>query len=457
MRKRIVLSNTNALEVEGMRELDGQLVGEWEKGITLGDAERGDWVLDGALGMVEQGKGEGEEVIGKVVGLMGSTVDSLRAVEAFKTTQGWGLFRRPGLLVREESVALSRKLILSEEGKLLRLVIDGDRGTGKSLLLLHAMATAFVRGWIVLNIPEGMSPALQKPRAEWLLMMPFVAQEVTNAMNDYAPLPGTTPTLFSQPTYTANWLSQINKANNTLLQDMELSLTHNLPIPLQSNISLSRLCELGARDPDVAWPVFQAFWAELMAEGRPPVLLALDGLSNAMRESMYRAPDTSLVHAHDLAIVKHFVDYLSGEKVLQNGGAVIVATNRSHAPKSKSLDLVLTQLEERQLGVGEEEATEKDPFEKGYDERVEWALGVKDAEKVGKANGKGSRENERGPVEILKLKGLSKKEARGLMEYWAKSGVLRKRVDEEEVAETWALAGNGVVGEIERGALRMRI
>jgi small subunit ribosomal protein S29 len=276
-------------------------------------------------------------------------------------------------------------------------------------------------------------------------------------MNDYAPLPGTTPTLFSQPTYTANWLSQINKANTTLLQDMELSLMHNLPIPLQSNISLSRLCELGARDPDVAWPVFQAFWAELMAKGRPPVLLALDGLNNVMRESMYRAPDTSFVHAHDLAIVNHFVGYLSGVRKLGNGGAVIAATNRSHAPKSKSLDLVLTQLEERQLG--EEEITEKDPFEKGYDGRVEWALGVKDVEGVEEAAGEETVEKELspGPVEVLKLKGLSKKEARGLMEYWAKSGVLRKRVDEEEVAEKWALAGNGVVGEIERGALRMRI
>jgi small subunit ribosomal protein S29 len=80
-------------------------------------------------------------------------------VEAFKTTQGWGLFRRPGLLIREESVMLSRKLIQAEEGN-LRLVIDGERGTGKSLLLLHAMATAFVRGWIVINIPEGESPLL---------------------------------------------------------------------------------------------------------------------------------------------------------------------------------------------------------------------------------------------------------------------------------------------------------
>jgi small subunit ribosomal protein S29 len=389
MRKRIVLSNTNALEVPGMRELDKGLVGEWEKGIpdARRHAEEGDWVLEGAMGMAaREGAKEGEAkngegVVGQVVALQGQTVDSLRAVEAFKTTQGWGLFRRPGLL-------------------LIRWGLGADT-------------------------------------------FGDVAQEVTNAMNDYAPLPNTNPKLYTQPTYTATLLSRINKAN-PILADMEISLTHSLPIPIQSKISLSRLCELGARDPDVAWPIFQAFWAELMAEGMPPVLLSLDGLSNIMRESMYLAPDTSKLHAHDLALVDHFVNYLSGERRLENGGAVLAATSRSHAPNSKSMELVLKQLVEIQRG--EEGITEKDPFEKSYDDRVEWALGLGPEEAV-----------KAGPVEVLKLKGLSKKEARGLMEYWAKSGVLRKRVDEKEVAEKWALAGNGVVAEIERGALRMRI
>jgi small subunit ribosomal protein S29 len=149
-RKRVVLSNTNALEVE-MREFDGALVEEWGR-----EEEGEEMVLQGALALGNDGEGA-EGVVGQVVGLLGETVDSLRAVEAFKTTQGWGLFRRPGLLVREESVVVSRKLVQAER-ETLRLVIDGERGTGKSLLLLHAMATAFVRGWIVLNIPEGILP-----------------------------------------------------------------------------------------------------------------------------------------------------------------------------------------------------------------------------------------------------------------------------------------------------------
>lgn len=125
LRKRIVLSNTNALEVQGLQDLDKEL-------------------------LLEDG------LVGKVVGLKGTTVDQLRASEAFKTTQGWGLFRRPGVLVREESLEISQALVDAEERKqALRLVVDGDKGTGKSLLMIHAMATAFIREWIVLNIPEG--------------------------------------------------------------------------------------------------------------------------------------------------------------------------------------------------------------------------------------------------------------------------------------------------------------
>ena len=126
MRKRIVLSNTNALAVPGLQDLKKDIVGN-----------------------------AGAEFVGKVVGLQGQTVDSLRAAEAFKPQQSWGLFKRPGVLVREETIALGEKLISVEKEGTLKLVLDGDRVTGKSLMLVSAMAMAFVRGWVVLNIPEG--------------------------------------------------------------------------------------------------------------------------------------------------------------------------------------------------------------------------------------------------------------------------------------------------------------
>jgi len=131
MRKRIVLSNTNALEVETMQDLDATLIH---------DAAN----------------------IGKVMGLPGTVVDQLRAVEAFKTTQGWGMFRRPGMLIREETVQIADAMKAAQVQKNTAVtIIDGERGTGKSMMLLQAMTTAFLKSWIVVNIPEGKSPILR--------------------------------------------------------------------------------------------------------------------------------------------------------------------------------------------------------------------------------------------------------------------------------------------------------
>ena len=85
-------------------------------------------------------------LVGHVVGLPENVVDSLRAAEAFKPTQEWGLFRRPGVLIRNESLELSRRLAEAEiANKSFRMVIDGPRVSGKSMMLLHAMTTAFLR------------------------------------------------------------------------------------------------------------------------------------------------------------------------------------------------------------------------------------------------------------------------------------------------------------------------
>jgi small subunit ribosomal protein S29 len=125
MRKRIVLSNTNALEVFGMVDLNA-------KNIT-----------DPSL-------------VGNVMGISGTVVDKLRAAEAFKPTQSWGLFRRPGTLMRAETIELAKLLESSQANKkVLKEVLIGDRGSGKSLYLLQAMTMGFLKDWVVINIPEG--------------------------------------------------------------------------------------------------------------------------------------------------------------------------------------------------------------------------------------------------------------------------------------------------------------
>ena len=96
------------------------------------------------------------ELKGKVLGIPNDVVDQLRAFDTFKPTQGWGLFRRPGMLIRKETVEYGKLLEeLQSEGKSLRRVLVGDRGSGKSLMALQAMTIGFLKGWTVIHIPEG--------------------------------------------------------------------------------------------------------------------------------------------------------------------------------------------------------------------------------------------------------------------------------------------------------------
>jgi small subunit ribosomal protein S29 len=125
LRKRIVLSNNNALEVSSLKDLSKSNV------------------LD-------------EKNEGVVMGLPAETVDALRAVEAFKPTQGWSLFRRPAVLMRKEAIELAKSFKEAESSKkTIRRILSGERMSGKSTLLLQGLAMGHLREWFVINLPEG--------------------------------------------------------------------------------------------------------------------------------------------------------------------------------------------------------------------------------------------------------------------------------------------------------------
>lgn len=275
---------------------------------------------------------------------------------------------------------------------------------------------------------------------------------MTTACTEYAPIPGTDPVQYMQQNYVLKLIQNIRKANESALSKTYTVTAHpELPQNITANTSLLALCQT-AKEPEGAWAVFQALWNELTAKDaqRPPVLFALDGLAHVMKMSDYRSPSFELIHSHDLAFVRLFADLLTGSARFPGGGAVLAATSRNNAPRVPSMELALAQREaekqqqQQQARAGAETAGEaavqipqRDPFFRGYDDRVEAALRS---------------------VDVLRVGGASRLEARALMEYWAASGLFRATVDEKLVAEKWALGGNGVVGEMERAALlTMRI
>lgn len=132
LRKRIVLSNNNALEVSSLADVtDTDVLSEMHAG--------------------------------KVVGIPEEAVDALRAVEAFKVSQGWGLFRRPAVLYRRETVELAgfvqqvEHAKIEGKGKTVRRVVTGGRMVGKSTVVLQGLLMGVLRGWWVVNFPDGES------------------------------------------------------------------------------------------------------------------------------------------------------------------------------------------------------------------------------------------------------------------------------------------------------------
>ena len=168
---------------------------------------------------------------------------------------------------------------------------------------------------------------------------------------------------------------------------------------------------------------------ELLVEGRRPVLFCIDNLGFAMGMSGYRDAEFNPIHAHQLELLRWYMQHLSGAVKLPNGGMVLAATSGAgDTPKLETLEVCLRRIEEGDRFRGMSEYAR-------YDERV-----LKVFERQG--------------MQVQRLEGLSREEARGVMEYWAKSGMFPTKIDEERVGKEWVLSGGGNIGELERGCMR---
>ncbi|KAL9113731.1 MAG: hypothetical protein Q9227_002176 [Pyrenula ochraceoflavens] len=496
-RRRIVLSNTNAIADPHVARLSGA-------------------------------KLTNDDAVGKVLGFDDPTIDRLRAVEAFKRTQDWGYFQKPATLIRQETVELSsliREISLVGEAKIHRRIYTGARGAGKSVMLVQAQALAFMNNWIVISIPEGdLSFQIWAPLADYLKAQDFILNQ-----SSYSPLANTTPQAYTQPALLSALLQRTLKANAKVLSRLTLTLDHTqFPIPLQSNLSLDRLCELGANDKALAFHVWRAFWREITnpkviskSQRRPPILMTVDGLNHWMLESKYRDPDYNPIHAHQFQTISLFLSLLFNcppisawdpttrlqnprarePPPLPNGGLILSSLTASNGPSIPSFSLLLSQIEayNRFRSI-----PRPSPYDK-HDPRVlnlSWyATGRQPPGQptflAAPATSEDSVEltwqhsstlkslsaeirletdfweathdlpecppellnipgKDLARPEIVELQGLSKAETKALLEYVARNGLMRETVDDALVGEKWTLAGGGIVGEVLKAGLRVR-
>ena len=462
-RKRIVLSNTNALMVEGLQDLS----------------------VDNMADLQSQSN---------VLALPWPIPDQLGNAEAFKTTQNWKLFRKPATLMRKESVELAQMIkninslqVANSDGKdeaskgdgawavestrsfsnVQRAILDGPQGGGKSLLLLQAMAMGFLNQWIVITVPEGKRNS-ERSYCDFILTIPS-AQEFTIAHSSYKPASkaaGDEEQLYTQPHLTSDLLKRIVKANKTVLSKLSLVHEHpDFPVPLQQNMSLDRLADRGVNNPNDAPAVFNALWKELTVPGaegsqsRPPVMVCIDSINHWMTDTAYRAPDYTKIHAHQFALVRHFLHLLfkspSAPTLGPSGGMILGATSGSNIPSNEGLEIALKELSSVTRGEPDSSLERlpevakfraNSPYNK-LDNKVLQLFSTK-ATSLSDAP---YNDN----VQFREVSGLSRAETRGFLEYFARSGLLRAKITDELVAEKWSLSSNGLVGYVEKAAARM--
>lgn len=198
----------------------------------------------------------------------------------------------------------------------------------------------------------------------------------------------------------------------------------------------------GADHPAQSWPVFQYLLNELTIQGRPPLLFAVDGLDHWMGPSQYRNSDHDIIHAHQFTLVQFFLKALFGNTPLPNGGMVLGATTASNNPLFPTFNILVQQIAALSKGIKPTSPSFPlpEPYQK-VDSRVSSLLDTATA-----AN-----------TTVKELKGLSKTETRGLLQYFVKSGLLKEKINDITVGEKWSMSGSGNVGELCKVSGRARL
>jgi small subunit ribosomal protein S29 len=270
-----------------------------------------------------------------------------------------------------------------------------------------------------------------------------------DASSDYAPIPDTTPQQYAQNSLIADIIQRTIEANKQQFFAMKLSRTYDIPVRNEPNMTLYEFGRIATLNSDLAWPIFRALWHEINLQNspttdafgkRPPILLCVDNISHLFGRTKYQVlnkeGDLSSIHSYDLVLPKLVIDCITGNESFGNGGIALGATSGTDKVTCHPLDVGI-KLAESRLKNPDSPASLSDiwnPYDR-IDRRV-----------------LDSMMN----LDVLELAGVSKDEARQIIEYWAYNGLVRERVEGNWVSDRWTMSGGGLIGELEKAVVHMR-
>ncbi|WWC57585.1 mitochondrial 37S ribosomal protein mS29 [Kwoniella dejecticola CBS 10117] len=240
--------------------------------------------------------------VGKPTTFPKATFDKLRAFSlSKKVEQELSSNGGPASVIRQSTIDLARQLDANKgkSSKDSRYVLTGERGSGKSMLLLQTVAYAMESGWIVLFNPKA---------TEW-----------TNSSSHFIYDPLTQ--LFSQWQSAQKILSTLLAVNKDNLDAIKLTSDIELAQgkTATKGSKLSELVANGSKDDRIAVKALDSVMAVLEKQTQFPVLWAIDETQTLFTTSQYRTPEYQPIEPYHLSTPRLALDFISGRRSFAKG------------------------------------------------------------------------------------------------------------------------------------------
>lgn len=227
----------------------------------------------------------------------------------------------PATVIRQATVDLVQTLEGAKDGASAdaRFMVTGERGAGKSMLLLQAVAYALESGWIVLYQPRA---------SRWVDSSTQFAYNAERMA-------------FEQPEAAADMLSKLLAVNKERIAKIKLPRDVELADgTVKAGAGLDKLAEHGLReDSKTTVATLEAVLDILSSQEQFPVLFAVDEAQALFRLSDYRNPDYERLEAYHLEMPRIALELLSGGRGFKRG-AILTALAQSQTDRMPSNPLI---------------------------------------------------------------------------------------------------------------------
>lgn len=248
----------------------------------------------------------------------------------------WKPMSTPITTLRKASVDLIHRVDqavdLQNSSKPNLLTLTGENGTGKSVVLLHALSYAVHKRWIVLYIPD--------------------AKSLVDGQYSYQYCSRTQT--YHQNTLSADILRKLTAVND--LEGLKTSKSVKLfgmidekmvesEEEIPSGVPLSKFVQIGIQKTHLAPNVLEIVLDELAIQTQIPVFFAIDGAQNLFKPSDYVDGSFRKIDSFGFNVPRLFLKFARGTQFWSKGMTILSGSSLHKPSKSIAWDKIIKNRE----------------------------------------------------------------------------------------------------------------